>query len=292
MENKMSDLNPEDRALLDLARDGREPTDGDRRRVRVALLTRLGVGTGLISTTAATSKAATALMLTKVFATVAVAGAIGGTGVATYRATHSAGTQVVAPSSAAAHEEHANAVPLAALPPTIPGSQETTSPANAPRPSSDESSRAQATQVAKRTGEAIAHRAAAADSPLAAWPTDLPSRPQEATSTLPDVPTTTSVPIALLPPTTLEAETRLVRGGVAALHAGNTVRALALFDEHARAFPNGALAEERAAERVVALGALRRCDEARAAAVEFLRDHPHSPLSARVRESCAHTPNP
>jgi hypothetical protein len=99
-------------------------------------------------------------------------------------------------------------------------------------------------------------------------------------------------PLARLAPTTLEAETRLVRAGVAALHAGDNTRALALFDEHARMFPRGALAEERAAERVIVLGELRRCDEARSAAASFLRDHSSSPLAARVGAVCKAAPNP
>jgi outer membrane protein assembly factor BamD (BamD/ComL family) len=106
------------------------------------------------------------------------------------------------------------------------------------------------------------------------------------------VPSPTPALRSALAPTTLEAETRLVRAGVGALHAGDSVHALALFDEHARLYPTGALAEERAAERVIALGDLRRCDDARAAALAFLRDHPSSPLAARVRTACASTPIP
>jgi outer membrane protein assembly factor BamD (BamD/ComL family) len=93
-------------------------------------------------------------------------------------------------------------------------------------------------------------------------------------------------------PTTLEAETRLIQSGVRALHAGDGARALALFDEHARLFQAGALAEERAAERVAALGQLQRCDEARAAAAAFAREHPNSPLTARVRAVCVSPSNP
>jgi 2-oxoisovalerate dehydrogenase E1 component len=51
-------------------------------------------------------------------------------------------------------------------------------------------------------------------------------------------------------------------------------------------------AEEREAERVIALCDLGRDAEARAAAQAFLRDRPRSPLSARVRESCGARSNP
>jgi RNA polymerase sigma-70 factor (ECF subfamily) len=83
-----------------------------------------------------------------------------------------------------------------------------------------------------------------------------------------------------------------VRGGVAALHAGDAARALALFDQHARTYPNGLLSEERAAERVLALCDLGRHAEARLGAGEFLRQYPRSPLAARLRESCATTTSP
>jgi len=90
-----------------------------------------------------------------------------------------------------------------------------------------------------------------------------------------------------LSPTTLENETRLVRAGIAALHAGDPAAALAFFDEHARSYPNGALAEERAAERVTALCDLGRDDEASRAAASFMREHPRSPLAARVSAGCS-----
>ena len=91
---------------------------------------------------------------------------------------------------------------------------------------------------------------------------------------------------------TIEAETRVVRAGVAALHAGDPARALVLFDEHARAYPTGVLAEERRAERVMVLCELGRATEARTAARAFLREHPQSPLSPRVRASCGPRSNP
>jgi len=82
----------------------------------------------------------------------------------------------------------------------------------------------------------------------------------------------------------LADEARLVRDGVAALRAGQPGRALALFDAHAALYPGGVLAEERAAERALALADLGHAADARAAAAEFLRAHPTSPLAARLRE--------
>jgi hypothetical protein len=99
-------------------------------------------------------------------------------------------------------------------------------------------------------------------------------------------PESANSPPRALAPTTLEDETRLLREGVAALHAGNPAIALALLDEHAKTYPAGVLAEERSAERVNALCLLGRTDDARDAAAAFVREYPHSPLAARVRTSC------
>ena len=46
----MSDLLPDDRALLDQARGGLEPSSGDRARVRGALAAQLGIGVALAAT--------------------------------------------------------------------------------------------------------------------------------------------------------------------------------------------------------------------------------------------------
>jgi RNA polymerase sigma-70 factor (ECF subfamily) len=93
-------------------------------------------------------------------------------------------------------------------------------------------------------------------------------------------------------PTTLDAETQLVRAGVSALHAGDAAEALAAFDQHARLYPTGFLAEERSGERVLALCDLGRKADASDAARAFLAAYPRSPLAARVRASCATPSNP
>jgi hypothetical protein len=107
-----------------------------------------------------------------------------------------------------------------------------------------------------------------------------------------DVADRAAAPEAAPSPLEVAAETRLVRQGLAALHAGDPARALALFDEHARSFPAGVLSEERAGERVIALCALGRVAEARAAARDFGTAYPHSPLVARIDPSCAAAPLP
>jgi hypothetical protein len=85
----------------------------------------------------------------------------------------------------------------------------------------------------------------------------------------------------------LEDELPLLRGAQEALRSGDAARALAFLNEHARRFPNGALAEERKAVHAIASCKLEaKTGEAEAEA--FLRDNEGSPLADRVREACAH----
>ncbi len=78
-------------------------------------------------------------------------------------------------------------------------------------------------------------------------------------------------------------EARLVHDGVSALRAGQAACALSLLETHARFYPEGVLAEEREAERAIALADIGRVAEARLAAAAFLRSHPTSPLGVRLR---------
>jgi outer membrane protein assembly factor BamD (BamD/ComL family) len=81
-------------------------------------------------------------------------------------------------------------------------------------------------------------------------------------------------------------EIALLRDARRALRDGQPSGALALLDEHARRFPSGALAEDRAAERVFALCAQGEVAQARAEGIRFLTAHPRSPYADAVRGSC------
>lgn len=87
-------------------------------------------------------------------------------------------------------------------------------------------------------------------------------------------------------PSALAAEAALLQAAQTALAAGDVVAALQQLERHAREFPGGVLAPERAALRVVALCAGGREKEGRAAAASFLRAHPGSVLAGRVRGAC------
>jgi outer membrane protein assembly factor BamD (BamD/ComL family) len=91
---------------------------------------------------------------------------------------------------------------------------------------------------------------------------------------------------------TLEVELALMRRAHAALNDGDAEEALAALDEHARNFPSGALAEDRAAQRVLALCALGQTDLAREEGERFIADYSRSPHVAVVRGSCAFIAEP
>lgn len=88
----------------------------------------------------------------------------------------------------------------------------------------------------------------------------------------------------------LGAETGLLEAARAALGRGDSQGALSLLERHERAFPAGALVEERLAAKVFALCGLGRRAEAARAGAELLRRAPASPLRARVLDSCAYKP--
>jgi hypothetical protein len=88
------------------------------------------------------------------------------------------------------------------------------------------------------------------------------------------------------PPSSLAEELSLL---TAAQHAARRARpraALAWLDKHARRFPEGVMAEERAAERVAALCALGKTERAQRVARDFLARFAGSPQSARVQRAC------
>ncbi len=90
--------------------------------------------------------------------------------------------------------------------------------------------------------------------------------------------------------TSLAEETRLLEAAQRELARNQGAAALALLDEHVAKFPRGALSEERAAARILALCHLGRTAEAQRAAEAFVALAPQSPLVPRLKSSCATSP--
>jgi hypothetical protein len=279
MEDAMSELTPEDDALIRQARLGLQPTSEDHARVRGKVLARVGLGLGAatatLSATGATAAATsgTALVLKALGTLVVVASVAGGAFVIHERRQEK--TPASSPKVAiaftppsAAPENMATPLPESPSAPIPPLPVAPVDPPVEPHPPA----RLVAPSPPVRSTASVP-TASTAVPLLEAIATPAPSDPPPA-----------AVPAG---PVTVAAEARLLRESDEALRSGDGARALALLDEHAATFPSGVLVEERMAERVVVLCALGRTAEAQQAAAVFLRDHDRSPLAARVRGSCA-----
>ncbi len=295
----MSDLDEAGRALIALADDAHDPTDMDRARVRAALTRRLGAAAGLglgtvagVGSTAkaaagagtvasaggATTAVAGSALAMKLMGIVAITTAVGvGAGI-------KIGRRSVEPGAAAKISEvHTRriAAPLPApAPPPLP--------APALAPAREQSTIEEVPPARPIVQPAPRHEPRRNEaSPIKAPPNEAPPAATTPPPALeaPAATTAASDPCAPAPASRsgVAGEARLVTDGVRALRSGRSACALSLLDAHARVFPDGVLAEERDAERALALAALGRTAEARTAATAFLRKYPASPLGARLR---------
>lgn len=135
---------------------------------------------------------------------------------------------------------------------------------------------AAATVVPPASGSAPARALPPAPSPappVASAPAPLASSPPTA-------------PPSAAPEDHLASELALLQQAQKKIRAGDPRAALSLLDEHARRHPRGALQQEAAAARILALCDAGRREEARAEAARFLEAAPSSPLAERVRNAC------
>jgi len=293
----VSDLNEDARLLLEMVRDAHAPDDADRARVRAELAARIGTAAGLGLTAglgAAAKTTATAVTGAQITAGAVGAGAVtaklvgvalivsatAGLGVAVVHHARQVSVAGRPGVSKVVHVEPARraaagvAAPVA-VPAPEPAPSATTVPAPRALPLARQPARAPVTAAAPIAPEAPAVRAA-------------PPVPAAAVA-----PAERAAPVAAAPPApakppvarpAVDDEVALVHGGLVARRAGQPARALELLDRHASLYPRGVLAEERDAERALALADLGRVAEARAAIEQFLRAHPQSPLAARLRD--------
>jgi hypothetical protein len=313
----MSDLSPEDEALLERARSSGLPTADDHSRVKRKIAAQVGIGVGAgISAISTTSGAGAGLsgagatvgtsgviaVVAKVSLAVALVGGAVGVGVVAVRGpggdtraqgTPAAkGTERVLPSSTAVEVP----APFEALPPATPPSAPSFAPSvsttavgsvpvSPPSPAPKHASALPTPPRATVEGEPAAEPITVPRVAESTYAGGSLSSPVTSTSLSTSAPALPSQP-APGGPASVQAEAELLRQADLARKAGDAPRALALLDEHSARFPGGVLVPEREAERVVVLCALGRTEEARAAASAFLRQWPRSPLTSRVRASC------
>ena len=245
----MDDLNPNARALLNMARSYDDPSDNDHDRVRAAVLMRVGsvaaVGTAAITAAKASSAAASAAPLlasslasTALFSGVAakigavvVIGAIASGAYVAFRAPHH--TPVATP--AAKPVVAAQAVsPELVSPAAVDNAPAVTDALDLP------------TEDAKPSPARVRNRAA-----------------------------------------DLEGEMKLLRAADGALRRGDSATALAALNKHAALYPSGVLSQEREGVRAIALCSAGSVSQGQSAAQRFLSQAAKSPLASRIRSACS-----
>ena len=279
-------LSAEARELLDETRAAEGPTGRDRARVKKALMATLAGGAGLAASSAASSAAASAMSATamtaatgsaglalglKIAAVVVIVGAIGGAvAVAPWRRTDPVAREP-APAVTAAGTAASSAASSAASTAAPMDHDALAPPVREPR-------------IGEHVGEApsVDAEPPAVAEPSVGAASVAPAESSIALRAHPRAPSRATSPA----PSTLAQELALLGRAQRAINGGEPESALALLAEHARRFPNGAMAEEREAARVVALCRAGQSDRARAAASRFLRERPNSPLAARVGAAC------
>ena len=255
---------PEARDLFEAGRLLKAP-DGERERLRGAVMRSVGLGaaaagSALAVTSVAKSGAAAGaskLSILMVASFIGLGAAAGYAGFETWMPRAAAVDAATQPSSAAPADTSAVEAPVAAAPIVVEPPAEV---APSPPPA----------RALRRTSDETPRRAVprGADPPAAFPPAEAKEDRVE----------------------DLRVEVDLLRQAKEATSHGDPSRALALLDDHASRFPKSALAQERRATRVLALCAAGRAQEARREAASFLADHPQSPLAPRVRDACADGP--
>jgi hypothetical protein len=264
----MNELDDLGRDLVELARDGDDPTPEDCQRVRRRLIAAGALGAAAASSTQAAASAGLgnaaalgsaagggALSATKVAAVLAASLSVGAIVAASLVTVFDRSTGDPAP---AARTQPPEAPPLTPLAPTATPAPETSTPDEVAHPaltppSSD-----------REPGPATVAATPAPHPPAAAAKTEEPA----------DVKSITR-------------ETRLIEEARAALAAGDGATALRLAQAHSARFPGGALAEEAAAVGVLAHCKLGHSDAAQREAARFRARYPSSPHLPRLAGSCA-----
>lgn len=285
----MTRLSSRTRHILELARDQDHPEPAAITRVERALSRRIALGAAgaggaaMVGGGATTAKAATGTaMLLTVAKSAGIAGVVATLGLLAYRAGEP-GPAV--PSGAT------QAVPLEQRAPGDVGLPPRKSAA-VTSPSRDDTESA-ASELAVSPAAPEARRPAKQENATVATGAVSPPRrvvePQaELSGGAKLAPANAASKPAL--PDRLVLETRALREAQRALRGGEPERALGLLDEQDGRFAGGALGQERAAARVMALCQSGRAERARHLAARFEQSVPGSPLIGRVRSACADEP--
>jgi hypothetical protein len=258
----MSELSKETRLLLAKARPSPALEPSHRSRLKKAIFAKILLGSSFAIATGAGTAAASPLLKTLLSFGIGAAAAVG---------------------AIAVHEIVVAPAPVVSLPIAMPtGSAELPKVSTVPPIAvSDSPSQAQPTLVVSASitpphlATTLADAAAAnVDSPVEASSSPAP---MGSANTQPP-----PQPVSQL--TQLQEETSLIRQADSLIRSGNAAAALSLLDQHASRFPTGTLSPERTVQRVLALCALGRKQDALGYAQPLLQAG--GPLVTRIQSSC------
>jgi hypothetical protein len=280
----MTDLDRDARALLRASRDGDQPSELERARVRRKVMAAIGAaGIAGSASTAHAAHGAAKLGL----------GAGGKLAVSLLVAAAAASGVVVWSRSRAPEPApvRAQAQPrmralIAAAPVEVSAQPAAPTPEPPDVPSAAEVRAARGARVQERTRGGLTagstHREKSRALPGA---DSLPSHDESAAADALAVqqPAAPAAPAA----DPLSRELALISQAQRAVRAGQSERALALLQRHAAEFPSGALLQERYATQALAFCALGRVAEGQRAIGELARRSASSPLLGSARRSCA-----
>ncbi len=281
-------MGPEAKNIVDAGRAEDGPDEQDERRVRAAVMARLGLSVGIAATATTAAKATaakTAVSMGGTATTAATGSLVPGA------MTAAGGATAVAATTGAGVLVAKIAAVLVVVGTLAVGTAEVLQAPHDGRPVSPPK-----TAIQTATGTSTS------PSVMAPQALDQPAQPPAAPLTEPAVvaPVTTNAPhargtaprpapssaAAVNPSSSLASETNALRQANDAIVAKDPHRALTLLDAYVAQFPHGDLEEESAAARVVALCDAGRTSEGRAARERFLVTRPRSPLAVRVRGAC------
>jgi hypothetical protein len=307
----MNELNSKARALVDATQFADEPTAADCERIHAAISARIAVGVavGTVAVVSAETAAASTVAVPAAKGVVAAGGAAGaiapalggaggggaamgvtsgsalaakvalwvlgialtggGVGLLANHELRSQSPLPVAEATSTSSAPHSGVRTEGTASPVLEHSDPSPTPRVVPPEPGDPPSTPHAQTIPSDSKRSPGTRAAAPDPAVAE-----PKEPLSSTRSTPSTPQ-------------LDAELALLRSAHAALVEGHAEEALAALDEHASRFPDGMLAEDRAAQRILALCALGRSDAARDEGLRFVAHHPQSPHVGAVRNSCA-----
>jgi hypothetical protein len=253
----MNDLDPELQSLIEDARGAEVPPEGARERVRdnvLARVTTAAAGAAVTTAAATTAKAGASVATWMKLAAIGVV-AIGAGVIVAERQPEPAPTAAVSTVSATAQQVASDAVddaaPHAEAFPVAPAEE-------FPKREEDEASD-------------TSPRATAA--PVAASSLPVASASSEAETES--------------PPDALAVELEVLRRARGLLNSGDGAGALAALDAYEREHLRGALGQERAVVRILALCQVGRVAEAKQAGALLIRLAPDSPTAKRLRNTCA-----